>query len=234
MVESTIIQSKKIIETIYTLNLRIRDRFPHSSLLGVGENLYQISRKIDEDIRWIENPNYFFRVFVLLIILAFFVTIGYSVKDIHPSIDTGNLGNIIQMLEAGLNIIVLTGAAIIFLVSIETRTKRKRVIKAINRLRSIAHLIDMHQLTKDPELQLLGHISTQHSPKRELSSFELSRYLDYCAEMLSLTSKVGFLYVQKFDDTFCINAMNELEELTIGMSSKIWQKIAQIYTLSQK
>ena len=40
-----------------------------------------------------------------------------------------------------------------------------------------------------------------------------------------MTSKVAYLYVQKFDDPVSVNAVNDLESLTTGLSSKIWQKI---------
>ena len=47
-----------------------------------------------------------------------------------------------------------------------------------------------------------------------MTLFELSRYLDYCSEALSLTGKVAALYVQRFDDPVALQAVNEVEELT--------------------
>jgi hypothetical protein len=43
--------------------------------------------------------------------------------------------------------------------------------------------------------------------------------------MLSLIGKLAALYVQKFDDPVALAAVNEVEELTTGLSRKIWQKI---------
>ena len=51
-----------------------------------------------------------------------------------------------------MNIIVLMGAALFFLVTIEDRLKRRRALTALHELRSIVHVIDMHQLTKDPSM----------------------------------------------------------------------------------
>ena len=48
---------------------------------------------------------------------------------------------------------------------------------------------------------------------------------DYCTEMLSLTSKLGYLYVTEFHDVEATRAANELEGLCTGLSRKIWQKI---------
>jgi hypothetical protein len=58
-----------------------------------------------------------------------------------------------------------------------------------------------------------------------MSVFELSRYLDYCSEMLSLLSKSAALYIQDFDDPVTISTVNEIESLASGLSAKIWQKI---------
>ena len=33
-----------------------------------------------------------------------------------------------------------------------------------------------------------------------MTPFQLSRYLNYCSEMLSLTGKIAAVYIQRFDD----------------------------------
>ena len=123
------------------------------------------------------------------------------------------------------------GLAIFFLVTIESRLKRRRALAAMHELRVIAHLIDMHQLTKDPE-QLLAGETTASSPQRSMSSFELGRYLDYCSEMLALIGKLAAVYVQHFDDAVVLEAANEIEDLTTGLSHKIWQKITLIQRMA--
>ena len=67
-------------------------------------------------------------------------------------------------------------------------------------LRSLAHIVDMHQLTKDPYQLLDAGPETASSPKRTLKGFELSRYLIYCTELLAHIGKVAALHVQNFDD----------------------------------
>jgi len=59
-----------------------------------------------------------------------------------------------------------------------------------------------------------------------MTKFELTRYLDYCSEMLSLTSKLAALYAQVLPDAVVIDAVNEIENLTASFSRKIWQKIS--------
>lgn len=132
---------------------------------------------------------------------------------------------LLQVSEAGINVFILLGAAILFLITSEVRIKRSRALKAIHELRALAHVIDMHQLTKDPEGFLTHEIATTHSPTKTLTAAQIVRYLDYCSEMLSLIGKLAALYVQKFDDPVALAAVNEVEELTTGLSRKIWQKI---------
>ena len=118
--------------------------------------------------------------------------------------------------EAGFNDIVFFGIAVFFLLSIETRVKRRRALTVLHELRSLAHIVDMHQLTKDPALI---------SADREMSPAELGRYLDFCSDILSLISKVAALLVQHFGDGVVLAAVNEIETLTTGLSRKVWQKI---------
>jgi len=113
----------------------------------------------------------------------------------------------------------------LFLVTVEARVKRSRALLALHELRTIAHVIDMHQLTKDPSLLRGDAILTPSSPRRRMSFFELTRYLDYCSEMLSLTGKIAALYAQELRDAVVLSAVNEIEVLTTALSRKIWQKI---------
>ena len=131
----------------------------------------------------------------------------------------------VEMLEAGMNATVLAGAAIFFLMTLENRHKRRKALVAIDELRAIAHIIDMHQLTKDPERVGRQKRRTDSSPESRLTGFELARYLDYCTEMLSITGKVAALFVQRFRDPVVMAATNEVEQLCTGLSQKIWQKI---------
>src|SRR5207253_11408336 len=121
--------------------------------------------------------------------------------------------------------VVFLGLAVLFLANVETRIRRHRALAAIHELRSIAHIVDSHQPTQDPDQVVADGSATPSSPERTMTRFELSRYLDYCAELLALTSKVAALYVQDFQDPVVLEAVNDVEELTTGLSSKIWQKI---------
>ena len=139
----------------------------------------------------------------------------------------------IQASEAGVNDLIFLALALWFIASLESKAKRKALLNSLHRLRSMAHVVDMHQLTKDPaQLLAKGYNSknpdTASSPQRSMTAYELSRYLDYCSEMLSLLSKLAALHAQKENDGLILEAVNEVEELAIGLSSKIWQKLSML------
>ena len=125
---------------------------------------------------------------------------------------------------------MLVGAGVFFLVTAETASSAA-ALTALRELRAVAHIIDMHQLTKDPEWVLERGTRTSLMPSGGLSRFELSRYLDYCSEMLSITGKIAALYIQHFDDDVALAAVNEVESLTAGLSGKIWQKLMILYAM---
>jgi hypothetical protein len=223
-----ILIAQEIRRTIERLHLRMKDRFPQSNLANICKELHEIAQETDKTVLWIARPNYLLRFGTYGFILVVVLVLAESLRQLDLPAGGLNLADVVQIVDAGLNSLVLIGAGIVSLVTLENRRKRNRVIHAVNRLRCIAHIVDMHQLTKDPD-SIAEHVSaTPHSPQRALSAYELARYLDYCTEMLSLVSKTAFLYVQNYHDPVATEAVNDLEDLTNGLSGKIWQKIMML------
>jgi hypothetical protein len=224
------LDSEKIVETIGTLCRRIEERFPDSGLSKVCRELLTIAGESQERSAWIAKPQKSLRVTTWLLVII--MVAGLAVVLANAAWPRGgfDLVALVQVSEAGLNITILLGAAALFLATVEVRIKRGRALKAIHELRALAHVVDMHQLTKDPERLLARGKETASSPKRTLHGPELIRYLDYCSEMLSLIGKLAALYVQKFHDPVALAAVNEVEELTTSLSRKIWQKIMILNT----
>jgi hypothetical protein len=228
----TSLDSERIIDTLQKLKDRIDERFPGSGLSNVSHQLWIIAQNAKKRAESFDKPMILVRFITLLVIsIVLFLPIyaWYIVKLPTKGIDIFEL---IQTTEAGTSEIVLMGAAVLALLTIEGRVKRGRAIAALHELRSISHIIDMHQLTKDPERLLFKGRETNSSPKqRVLNKFELGRYLDYCSELLSITGKVAALYINKFPDPVVVDAVNDIESLTTGLSQKIWQKIMILHTL---
>ena len=216
----------KIIETLERLRARIRDRFPGSGLSRVSEELLEVARESASLVAYLARPNWPVRVGVGLAIAAMLGAVFVALTRIRLQGGVAEWPELVQVIESGVNDVVFLGIAVFFLLTVETRVKRQRALRALHQLRSVAHVVDMHQLTKDPEQQLSNPPATASSPSRSMSRGELGRYLDYCSELLSLTSKIAALFVERFDDPVTLGAVNEIETLTAGLSRKVWQKIA--------
>ena len=233
----TTIDSQKLITTIERLKARIEERFPDSGLRNVCGQLHEVADHMKQRSEWISRPVHWLRtltwiicIMILLGTLAALYAVGFDGSGIaDANKKTTSFADFVTLLEAGINDVVLIGAAIFFLLTVETRYKRSRALKALHELRSIAHVIDMHQLTKDPHRVATPgntvYVPGRMSPKLDMTPFELRRYLDYCSEMLSLTGKIAAVYNQAFEDGVATAAASDLESLTTRLSSKIWQKI---------
>ena len=223
----------KVVETLDHLRARVSERFPASGLSEVCGQLTATARVTAQRARRLSRPYLGLRALVAAIVV---VAVGLEAAlvgrlDWLASLRNAGTLSLAQGLEPVVNLLLLSAAAIWFLLSLESRWKRSRVQKALHELRSFAHVIDMHQLTKDPTL-VLGP-RTSSSPAREMSRFELARYLDYCAEMLALTAKLAALYAGESNDSVVIAAVNDIETLTSDLGRKIWQKIMILAQLDE-
>jgi hypothetical protein len=216
---------ERILETVNRLRDRVVERFPESGLANVAGSLVTVADASLLRARWIARPQPLLRAIIALLIVGLIALFIALIATIHVAPRVGGFGEFLQAIEAGVNDLIFMGAAIYFLLTLEGRTKRRRALLAIRELRALAHIVDMHQLTKDPDRIVEGRSDTPSSPRPEMSRFELVRYLDYCSEMLALISKIAALYVQDFDDSVTLAAVDEVETLTTGLSRKIWQKI---------
>lgn len=217
-----------IIATCARLNARIEERFQGAGLSKVAQEVLSVARETTANIERIRRPRRTIRLLVAgLIVLMLAIIVGLVVSVPMPSSEL-ELFPLLQIAESAVNDLIFLGIAVFFLSSLEARVKRHEALRALHQLRSLAHVIDMHQLTKDPEQLLSPAMGTASSPQRSLSRFELGRYLDYCTEMLAILSKLAALYVQDFDDPQVLGAVNDIQGLTTGLSSNIWQKIVII------
>ncbi len=215
----------KVGKTLRRLNLRIEERFPKSGLHKVCEEQIVVFAETEPNLQNIAKTNYWLRGTVAFIVTSVLLMIFYGLTLFDFNFGKIKFIELVQFAESAVNDVILIGLAIFFLVSLETRIKRSKAISSLNELRAIAHIVDMHQLTKDPTEIGKKNPRTASSPKRVLSAFELQRYLDYCSEMLSIVGKIAALYAQHLPDAAVIASVNEIESLTTGISRKAWQKI---------
>jgi hypothetical protein len=218
----------KIIGTLQRLRNRIGERFPESGLRAVAEELIAVGDEVAQCVAYIRARNWPIRLAAGVAITTMVTILIVAATTLRFPAGLRALSDVVQLLEASVNDIVFVAIAVYFLLSIERRLKRRRALGVIHQLRSLAHVVDMHQLTKDPEQLISAEPSTPSSPERSMTSAQLGRYLDYCSELLSVTSKLAALLVQYFNDEFVLASVDEIEGLTTGLQGKIWQKIRML------
>ena len=229
------LDAPSIVATLERLQARISARFPDANLRSACAELVGTARETAASVRELSRPYLGLRVLAGLVLAGWLGATGWVLSEINwveVSRRTDAAG-LAQGLDSTVNLLLLAGAAIWFLLTLEQRLKRSRTLAALYGLRSFAHVIDMHQLTKDPTMVLAGAPVTAASPERRMSEFELARYLDYCAEMLALTAKLAALYAGATTDERIMTAANEVEDLASNLGRKIWQKIMILSQLDE-
>jgi len=204
---------------------RIRERFPESNLRRVAERLLGVSREAADCVAYLSRPNWGLRIAGAVAAVALLVLVVLAADLTFTAPAQMTVSDIVQTIEAGVNDVVFFGIAVFFLTTIEVRVKRRRALAMLHQLRSLAHIVDMHQLTKDPERLMSPTGKSPRERPQPTTGIDLAKYLDFCSELLSLISKVAALLVQRFDDSVILAGVNEIEGLTTGLSGKIWQKI---------
>lgn len=215
----------QILGTLTRLRDRINERFPASGLGRVAGEVLAIGSETTAFVAYVRRPNWPLRIGAALTIAAMAIVLVVSVTSLRLSTGISGVADLIQATDAAISTLAFLGATVFFLITLENRLKRRRALATLHQLRSVAHIVDMHQLTKDPEQLSAARPDTASSPARALTPFELGRYLDYCSELLAVISKLAALHVQHFNDPVALAAVNDIESLTTGLSNKMWQKI---------
>jgi hypothetical protein len=220
-------------KTLADLRNRIEERFPDSGLGRVSTELVGIAQETGRVLDQIRQPRVLVRIGIglaLTVIAALVVGLLFLVRPAPGAFDD-DLGALLQTVESAGQDLIFFSIAVYFLLTLESRLDRRQSLHSLRRLRSIVHIVDMHQLTKDPEHLLSPGQRTPSSPEQRFTRFELARYLDYCTELLSISSKLAALHAQHLDDPVVLKAVSDIEGLASSLSNKVWQKIVILDTL---
>jgi hypothetical protein len=220
--------SDRIVATLKQLSARINERFPKAGLCFVCQELTTMAEETSARAEKLSRANILLRLLVGALLLLAVATIVILVAKATTLKASDELTSVMQGIDAGVSLLIVLGGAAFYLSSLEGRWRRSAVLKDLHGFRSIAHVIDMHQLTKDPSA--LGGPRTSASPQRDMTRYELVRYLGYCSEMLALTSKCAAIYSEKINDPVVVDAVGDIERLTTNLSQKVWQKITLVET----
>ncbi len=217
--------------TVELLHERIAARFPArglrqacADLLTLVDEVGAVSETTQSKVR---RARVWSRALMVAILVATAVALVLGVHDATVSDDRLRTSlDWLPLIETVIADLVYAGIAVFFLYSFPERIRRGRTLALLHQLRSMAHVIDMHQLTKDPEMLRDSFRPTAVSRPLDLTRDEMERYFEYCSEMLSLVGKTAALCAEESRDVVVLDTVSTIESLTVGMSRKIWQKIS--------
>lgn len=223
---------EKVVATVRRLDERIARMFPDAGLRQVAGELLVVAEEASTESRQINRPSLWVVIPVSLVGTLMLVMLGLLIARLRiDQQELFSLGHFVEFLESLIQLIVFLGGITIYLASRGTQARRRRLLEDLRQLRALAHIIDMHQLTKTPDDAAADPSATDSGLHKlidgdpAISPERLSRYLDFCIELLSLVSKIGAIYVQDFPDRVALEAVDQLSDLTNGLTRNIWQKI---------
>lgn len=228
----------KIISTIDSLEQRITTNLGERGLTRICRELGKVARDAKRRVITLQRPNLWLRVVpIAMTALVAYATwlMTHNIDDLLTSIDKDAAREFTDLIEhlqkfksriavpiAFTVPLPLVIGMFVFIWTLESRWKRHRALRYLHELRSIIHVIDMHQLTKDPH-----HVGDGSDPDH-VSGDKLLRYLDYCAELLSMSGKVAALYAESSHDPLVIETVNDLGQITSNLGNKIWKKLGTV------
>jgi hypothetical protein len=229
------LDSGKVFDTLRRLTSRIEERFPGSSLGAISRQLSEMDDEQASVLSALRKPIYLLRVLTAIGLALLAALVVWAavvlVSEMRSGVEDWN--TFFQTTESVANEFILLAIVSLFLGNLEVRYKRRIALRSLHSLRNFAHVVDMHQLTKDPVVLLsTTYEPTASSPTRSMSPIDVTRYLDYCSELLSIVGKLAALHLQYVQDPVVLESVSDLEALTQGLTNKIWQKIISVHSAS--
>lgn len=223
------LQAEAVAETVRRLRSRIAERFPERNLVRVADELLELVGRVRDDAsvvrRRVRTARLVSRVLITAIAIGTAVALWLAVDAARGDAGPDGL-DWLPLIETTINDLVFAAIAVFFLYTFPERLLRGDLLKLLHRLRSLAHIVDMHQFSKDPERLRPGFRPTEASTDEHLDRDQMERYLNYCSELLGLVGKAAALCAEESRDSVVLETVRSIEELTLGMSRKIWQKIS--------
>ena len=211
------------------LERRIHARFGERGLTkaarDLGDLVVLVESRAAQSRARLRRTTFGARAAGIVIVVATLLALGFGLRS---AVMDGLARTVdwVPLVESVINDLVFAAIAVVFLWAFPERLERRALLRLLHRLRSLAHVIDMHQLSKDPEQVSQTYTPTSQSVRHGLDADQLHHYLSYCSEMLSLTAKTAALCAEHSADGVVLETVSYIETLTTELSNKIWQKIS--------
>ena len=221
-------------EIVVELEARIAARFPERGLRQVAADLAVLIDAVETGANSTQGrvrmARIASRVVMVLILAGTLVALGLGFKDaiVDPNGEITNSLDVLPLIETTINDVVFAGIAVFFLYSFPERVQRGRLLNLLHQLRSTAHIIDMHQLTKDPEqLQAVvrpdrGQQAARAEPRRDGALPRLLLRAPGPGRQDRRTVRRGVAGRRR------PRHGQHRRDADVGISRKIWQKISNL------
>ena len=217
-----------VIGTARRLRDRVGARFPDRGIHRVAQELVSLTEQVADTSAGSRRRTRLVRTashtVIGIVVLVALVAFGFAVEAAFTEAPDNGL-DWLPLIESAVNDIVFVALAVVLLYSFPERVQRSDLLAKLHRLRSLAHIIDMHQLTKEPESLRDAFVNGTDGADVDLTPEQIEYYLEYCTELLSLVGKAAALCAEESQDEIVLNTVSTIESLTMGMSRKVWQKI---------
>lgn len=218
------LDAEAVSATAARLERRVHERFPDRGIGRLAAELVTIAGETQARVADLRRPRRALRAGIAFAAALVLTALVVAATQVETGANVDGVNDFVGFVESLVQDAVFLGLGAVFLFGVEGRLKRKAALAGLHELRSFAHVIDMHQLTKDPEFVISDLRPTTNSPDRIDDRVLLGRYLEYCSEMLALTSKLAASYALDTSDAVVLGAIREIQELVGLLSGKIWQK----------
>jgi hypothetical protein len=216
-------------DTVAQLERRIHARFGERGLTKAARDLGGLVVRVQEEAGQsrdrLRRMTMTARIASITIVAATLIALALSLRSAVVD-GLAKTADWVPLAESAVNDLVFAAIAVVFLWAFPERLERRSLLRLLHRMRSLAHVIDMHQLSKDPEQVNPTYTPTAASIAHGLDADQLHHYLNYCSEMLSLTAKTAALCAEHSTDAVVLETISTIETLTTELSNKIWQKIS--------
>lgn len=182
------LSGERVRATVIELQGRIAARFPDHRLTGVATELVAMVDRVDRQTQDTHRRVVRATVVARVLAAAALVVAGTLLVLALRQVLTNAADQImtwIPLMESTINTMIFVGLGVVFLWAFPERRERKGLLALLHQLRSLAHVLDMHQLTKEPGRLRPGYSPTPRSLPNDLTADQMQDYLSYCSELLS-------------------------------------------------
>lgn len=228
------LDGERVHGTVVDLQGRIDARFAGHGLSGVAADLVELVQRVDQQTedthRRIARTKVVARAAAAVVLLLALALLALGLRH-GLAHSPGQVATWVTLVESTINNLVFVAIAVVFLWAFPERRERAGLLALLHQLRSLAHVVDMHQLTKEPGRFRPGYRPTAKSQPQWLTVDQMHDYLSYCTELLSLVGKTAALCAERSSDGTVLDTVSDVETLTTELSTQVAQKRALLHHL---